>query len=115
MCMTIALLIGISSITYAIEFPSVGFYVNGKDENIYFDVYTFLNKQDLCMEKINEAGLENIIFIHQSGKANTLQKILEEYGFRDLKYLDFEGIYNELLTEDEIHTGFDVFRVVDIY
>ncbi len=115
MSMTIILLVGISSITYAIDFPTVGFYVNGKDGNVYFDIHTFLNNQDLCIEKINEAGLGNVIFIHQSGDGNTLQDILVEYSFKDLEELNFEEIYKELLTGDEIHTGFDVFKVVDIY
>ena len=114
MFMIIIFLTGISGISYAVDFPTVGFYVNG-EENIYFDIHTFLNNQDLCIEKINEAGLGNVIFIHQSGDGNTLQDILAEYSFKELEELDFEEMYKELLTGLEIHTGFDVFRVVDIY
>lgn len=115
MSMIIVLLIGISSTTYATDFPTSGFYVNGQGENVYFDIHTFLNNQDTCMEKITRTGLKNVIFIHQSGKANTLEKILQEYSFKELKELDFEEMYKELLTGLEIYTGFDVFRVVDIY
>ena len=115
MSITIIFLIGISNINYAIEFPASGFYVNGRDENVYFDVYTFLNNERECMEVINSAGLRNTIFIHQSGNANTLQEILQEYNFRDLEELAFEDIYRVLFTDLEINTGFDVFRVIDIY
>ena len=114
MSITIILLTGISSISYAADFPTVGFYVNG-EENLYFDIHTFLNNQDLCMGKINEAGLENVIFIHQSGNGNTLKDILAEYSFKDLEELDFEEVYKEILTNNELITGFNVFKVIDIY
>lgn len=115
MSLTVLLLIGFSNISYATDFPTVGFYVNHIEGNVYFDIYTFLNNQELCMNKINEAGLKNVIFIHQTGEGNVLKEILFEYNFKDLIELNFEDIYIDIITGEEIQTGFDVFKVLDIY
>ena len=116
MSMIIFLGIGISASARADDFPSVGFYLNNPNgENIYFDIYTFLNNKEDCMSKINEVQLKNVIFIHQSGQGNTLEGILNNDSLKDLKRLAFKDIYIDITTKEEIYTGLGELRVIDIY
>lgn len=86
-----------------------GFYINGTTDNLYFDIYTYLNNQKEAALAITNAGLNNIIFVHQNGKGFTLGELINspsDYNVDDLlrtltKY-DFEEVYIDFSSREEI-------------
>lgn len=115
---TLILLIALSSVaSFAAEFPTTGFYVNNsvEGENVYFDVYTFLNNKKICLNEINEAGIENVIFIQQSGDGIILGDMLGDFSFKNIKDLNFDAEYKDIISGTKINTGFILFKVIEIY
>lgn len=84
-----------------------GFYVNGKgtEDNLYFDIYTYLNNKREATSIISKNGLDNTIFAHQTGKGFSLGElfnspsdisvddILRNFAKRDFatSYIDFSN------------------------
>lgn len=107
-------LIFISTLTMASEeivTPSTGFYIEGDQglDNSYFDIYTYLNYKAEAIEKINKAGLRNVVFVHQSKKGFTLDKLagmdVNDSIYSILKYLkkgDLANSYIDYLGKNEI-------------
>ena len=89
-----------------IERPvETGFYVKGgeEQENLFIDIYTFLNED--YEQYFTNANLENVLFVHQSGKGATLDEILAaESVEKALRYLDendFQEKYKVAGTDSE--------------
>ena len=55
-----------------------GMYIKGIENNLYVDIYNFINNTSQYSRKITEAGLENVLFVHQSGKGASLYSILNK-------------------------------------
>lgn len=86
---------------YATSYAPTGFYLHHGSGNLFFDIYGFLNNKELCMQRINEAELENVFFIHQNGKGNSLRGILNAEGFIDLSLLGLSNVYNDIINENK--------------
>lgn len=54
-----------------------GFYINGEgtEDNLYLDIYTYLNNKREATSIISKNGLKNTIFVHQTGKGFTLDEL----------------------------------------
>ncbi|NMB10176.1 MAG: hypothetical protein GX982_05730, partial [Tissierellia bacterium] len=108
------ILIYILSINFALandfenEKIKSGFYVNG-DENLYFDIYTYLNNPQEATLAITNAGLNNTTFVHQDGKGFTLGELINspsdyniENLLRTLTICDFEESYTDFSSREQI-------------
>lgn len=77
-----------------------GFYIKAKDENgesSFVDIYTYLNGD--FDQLLTDAGFENVLFVHQSGKGATLDKILQKGTEEALDFLDETDFADEYKDE----------------
>lgn len=79
-----------------------GFYVKGTKGNKFVDIYTFLNDKKAYSDLINNTGLENVLFVHQSGKGAALGEILKGEELKELKEENFEESYVDAVTNNPI-------------
>lgn len=107
--LALMMVLSIGIVSFAEEAPneqvaSTGFYIRSEEGNKFIDIYSYLNGD--YEQYITDAGLENILFVHQSGKGATLDKILEEETINDaLEILtedDFEEEYMDVSTNKSI-------------
>lgn len=91
--------IGLTSLTKTYdEVVRTGFYLNQTRGKKFIDIYNFLNPNKEYREAITAAGLENVLFVHQSGQGAKLSEILNGNKFRPLKPEDFESSYKDVTT-----------------
>lgn len=80
-----------------------GFYVkDAVNGNKFIDLYTFLNNKKTYSKLINNAGLDNVLFVHQSGKGAALKEILTGKELKELKEENFEESYVDAATNTPI-------------
>lgn len=79
-----------------------GFYiVDGAGNNIFIDIYTYLNNKEEYLNIINK-GLKNVLFVNQDKEGATLEEFLEKATFRELVLEDFEEIYKDERTDKDL-------------
>lgn len=75
-----------------------GFYIKSAEGNKFVDIYTFLNNKKTYSKLINNAGLDSVLFVHQSGKGAALEEILTGKELKELKEENFEESYVDAAT-----------------